>query len=62
MPYESYHRQVFEDADEFCPFCDNHFVIEAIEAQPVITVEGDDPRLVRDHRMPLKDVSLEDLQ
>lgn len=43
-----------EEADEFCPYCDNHFVIEVVEKQPVpmIAVEGDDPRLIRDHRMP----------
>ncbi len=44
-------RQELEDSDEYCPYCDNHFVIEAAEARPVITIEGDDPRLVRDHRV-----------
>lgn len=43
-----------EEADEFCPFCDNHFVIEAKEAQPVVAIESDDPRLVRDLRVPQK--------
>lgn len=51
-------RQQLEDADEYCPFCDNHFVIEAATPQPVIAVEGDDPRLVRDHRMRQRDISL----
>lgn len=44
-------RQGLEESDEYCPYCDNHFVIEASTPQPVIAVEGDDPRLIRDHRM-----------
>lgn len=47
-------RQDMEEADEFCPYCDNHFVIEVQQAQPVIAVEGDDPRILRDHRIPQK--------
>jgi len=55
-------RRGFEEADEFCPFCDNHFVIEVVEKQPIITVEGDDPRLLRDHRMKQCDMAaLEEL-
>lgn len=40
-----------DEADEYCPHCDNHFVIPAIEPTPYIGVEGEDPRLVRDHRL-----------
>lgn len=42
----------FEEADEYCPHCDNHFVIEALTPKAAITVEGDDARM--DNRM-LKD-------
>ncbi|ORX37023.1 zinc finger protein [Kockovaella imperatae] len=41
--------EVFEESDEFCPWCDNHFVIEAKEAKPMIGVEGEDARI--DSRM-----------
>lgn len=51
-------RQQLEDADEYCPFCDNHFVIEAAEPQPVVAIEGDDPRLIRDHRMRQRNAPL----
>lgn len=32
-------------SDEYCPHCDNHFVIEAIEPQAKLHVEGDDARM-----------------
>jgi hypothetical protein len=35
----------FEDSDEYCPHCDNHFVIEAITPQARLEVEGDDVRI-----------------
>ena len=44
--------QEFEDCDEYCPHCDNHFVIEAKEPKPALKVEGEDARV--DSRM-LKD-------
>lgn len=44
--------QEFEEADEYCPHCDNHFVIEAKTPQAGISVEGEDARV--DSRM-LKD-------
>jgi hypothetical protein len=44
----------FEEADEYCPHCDNHFVLEAVTPKPAITVEGDDPRvnnrMIKDER------------
>jgi transposase len=42
----------YEPADEFCPNCDNHYVIEANErkGEMRIGVEGDDPRIMRDLR------------
>ncbi|CAG8637912.1 11247_t:CDS:2 [Paraglomus occultum] len=42
----------FDETDEYCPHCDNHYVIEAKTPQIGIGVEGDDPR--KDNRM-LKD-------
>ncbi|KAI1790329.1 hypothetical protein LXA43DRAFT_891189 [Ganoderma leucocontextum] len=42
----------YDESDEYCPHCDNHYVIEAKTPQAMIGVEGDDPRI--DARM-LKD-------
>ncbi|KAI1841778.1 hypothetical protein JX266_012045 [Neoarthrinium moseri] len=42
----------FEEADEYCPHCDNHFVLEAVVPKPALRVEGEDARV--DNRM-LKD-------
>jgi len=40
------------ETDEFCPWCDNHFVIEAKIPKPALTIESDDTRM--DNKM-LKD-------
>ncbi|EIM81759.1 uncharacterized protein STEHIDRAFT_161924 [Stereum hirsutum FP-91666 SS1] len=42
----------YDESDEYCPHCDNHYVIDAKTPQAVIGVEGDDARV--DARM-LKD-------
>ncbi|TEB37615.1 hypothetical protein FA13DRAFT_922573 [Coprinellus micaceus] len=42
----------YEESDEYCPHCDNHYVIEAKTPQAVVGVEGEDARV--DNRM-LKD-------
>ncbi|KAG7447603.1 uncharacterized protein BT62DRAFT_1074980 [Guyanagaster necrorhizus] len=42
----------YEESDEYCPHCDNHYVIEAKTPQAIVGVEGDDARV--DARM-LKD-------
>ncbi|KAH7135436.1 hypothetical protein B0J11DRAFT_424705, partial [Dendryphion nanum] len=42
----------FEDSDEYCPHCDNHFVLDAITPKASLQVEGEDVR--KDARM-LKD-------
>ena len=43
----------------YCPHCDNHFVIEAVEPKARLEVEGDDVRIsakmLKDRRMELKD-------
>lgn len=49
--------QEFEDADEYCPHCDNHFVLEAVIPKPALKVEGEDARV--DNRM-LKDDRVKD--
>ncbi|KAL0574318.1 hypothetical protein V5O48_007629 [Marasmius crinis-equi] len=36
---------VYEESDEYCPHCDNHYVIEAKTPQAVVGVEGDDARV-----------------
>jgi len=42
----------FEDSDEYCPHCDNHYVLDAVEPKARLEVEGEDVR--KDARM-LKD-------
>ncbi|KAG8860552.1 hypothetical protein FRB96_003806 [Tulasnella sp. 330] len=44
--------EVYEESDEYCPHCDNHYVIDAKEPKAMLSVEGEDAR--RDARM-LKD-------
>ncbi|TVY14020.1 Uncharacterized protein LARI1_G007694 [Lachnellula arida] len=44
--------QEFEESDEYCPHCDNHYVLEAVTAKPMLKFEGEDARV--DNRM-LKD-------
>ncbi|KAJ0118502.1 zinc finger protein [Diaporthe amygdali] len=39
----------FEEADEYCPHCDNHFVLDAVTPKPELKVEGEDARV--DSRM-----------
>ncbi|GAA5897775.1 hypothetical protein JCM8208_000258 [Rhodotorula glutinis] len=35
----------YEDSDEYCPHCDNHYVIEAKTANAMLTVESEDVRV-----------------
>jgi hypothetical protein len=49
--------QEFEEADEYCPHCDNHFVLEAVTPKAAISVEGGEIRM--DSRM-LKDDRVKD--
>ena len=41
--------QEFEESDEYCPHCDNHFVLEAVTPQARLEVESEDIR--KDARM-----------
>ncbi|KAL9484868.1 hypothetical protein ACSS6W_003657 [Trichoderma asperelloides] len=47
--------QEFDESDEYCPHCDNHFVIEAKTPKAALTIEGDDIRmnnkLLKDERV-----------
>jgi hypothetical protein len=44
----------FEEADEYCPHCDNHFVLDALTPKAAISVEGADvrvdSRMIKDER------------
>lgn len=35
----------FEESDEYCPRCDNHYVLEALEPKPALKFESEDIRL-----------------
>lgn len=35
----------YEEADEYCPHCDNQYIIEAKEPQAMVGVEGEDARI-----------------
>ncbi|KIJ52565.1 hypothetical protein M422DRAFT_26148 [Sphaerobolus stellatus SS14] len=35
----------YEESDEYCPHCDNHYVIEAKSPQAVLGVESEDTRI-----------------
>lgn len=51
--------QEFEEADEYCPHCDNHFVLPAVTPKPALKIEGEDARV--DARM-LKDERVKQLE
>lgn len=48
-------RLMFLGSDEYCPHCDNHFVLEAKTPAPSLEVEGEDvrvdARMLKDERM-----------
>ncbi|KAF8476243.1 putative zinc finger protein, partial [Kalaharituber pfeilii] len=49
----------WDESDEYCPHCDNHFVIDAKEPKPMLQVEGEDvrvdPRMLKDERVKGED-------
>ncbi|KAI3647725.1 hypothetical protein MP228_007946 [Amoeboaphelidium protococcarum] len=47
-----------DDSDEYCPHCDNHYVLEAKIPEPVLGIEGEDPRM---NSKMLKDVRLRNI-
>lgn len=48
-----------EDSDEYCPHCDNHFVLDALTPKASLNVEGEDARvdnrMIKDERQRQKD-------
>ena len=52
--------QEFDESDEYCPHCDNHFVLEAIEPKARLEVEGEDirkdSRMIKDERVKQKEL------
>ena len=54
----------FEEADEYCPHCDNHYIIEAKEnaGKMVVTVEqerGHEHKLFNDDREKARGLTLQ---
>ena len=51
--------------DEYCPNCDNHFVIDAVTPKAALKVESNDTRMdsrmLKDERMKQADEDLEQL-
>ncbi|KZV66466.1 hypothetical protein PENSPDRAFT_744738 [Peniophora sp. CONT] len=45
--------EAYEESDEYCPHCDNHYVIDAKTPQAALTVENEDARIDARH---IKDV------
>lgn len=47
----------YEDSDEYCPHCDNHYVLEAKTPVAALGVEGEDmrkdARMIKDDRVKL---------
>ena len=55
----------YEDSDEYCPHCDNHYVLEAVEPKMRLEVEGEDARkdarMLKDERVkPKEDIKIWD--
>ena len=36
---------VYDASDEYCPHCDNHYVVEAKTPQAMLVAEGEDSRI-----------------
>jgi len=54
--------EAFEDSDEFCPHCDNHYILDAKTPSAMLSVEGEDARvdsrMIRDDRIEQKQKEL----
>ena len=53
------YRLNLRGSDEYCPHCDNHFILDAKTPTPALKVEGEDARI--DSRM-FKDDRIQDEQ
>lgn len=49
-----------EESDEYCPHCDNHYVLEARTPKPILEFEGEDirkdSRMIKDDRIKQKEL------
>jgi len=49
---------VYEESDEYCPHCDNHYIIDAKTPTAILGVEGEDARvdarILKDDRLQSK--------
>ncbi|KAF8171883.1 hypothetical protein BJ912DRAFT_1025107 [Pholiota molesta] len=54
----------YEESDEYCPHCDNHYVIDAKTPQAVVGVQGEDARvdarMLKDDRLKQEQIYLHD--
>lgn len=48
--YSISYIRTFDEADEYCPGCDNHYIIDAKTPTMGMGIESDDPRVMRDFR------------
>ncbi|KAH8591464.1 hypothetical protein B0O99DRAFT_690552 [Bisporella sp. PMI_857] len=50
----------FDESDEYCPYCDNHYVKEIKEPKMMLKVEGEDvridSRMIKDDRIRQKEL------
>lgn len=42
--------RTFDETDEYCPGCDNHYIVDAKTPTMGMGIEADDPRIMRDFR------------
>ena len=49
------HLTLAFSSDEYCPHCDNHYVLDAVTPKPNLKLEGEDarvdPRMLKDERV-----------
>lgn len=50
----------YDESDEYCPNCDNHYVLDAITPKAALKVESEDTRvdarMIKDDRARQKDL------
>lgn len=40
-----FYKSDYEDEDEYCPHCDNHYVIDAVTPEATLGIETEDIRV-----------------
>lgn len=40
-----FHKSDYEEEDEYCPHCDNHYVLEAVTPEATLGIETEDIRV-----------------